>query len=76
MENVNISEFRANLLKYLAKAKEGEELNITSHGEVLATVVPPVDQTKQAKARLKQLSKTAIIGDVVSPLSGDWKALS
>lgn len=76
MESVNISEFRANLLKYLAKAKEGKELNITSHGKVLATVVPPVNQAKQARMRLEQLSKTAVIEDVVSPLSEDWHALS
>ena len=75
METVNISEFRANLLKYLVKAKNGEELNITSHGEVLATIVPPANRAKRAKARLKQLSKTAVIGDVLSPLGEDWDAL-
>ncbi len=75
METVNISEFRANLLKYLAKAKEGKELNITSHGKVLATVVPPVDKAKRAKTRLKRLSKTAVIGDALSPINEEWDAL-
>jgi prevent-host-death family protein len=75
METVNISEFRANLLKYLAQAKAGKELNITSHGEVLATVVPPANRAKRAKTRLKRLSKTAVVGDVVSPLGEEWDAL-
>lgn len=75
MENINISEFRANLLKYLTEAKEGKELNITTHGEILATVVPPLDKAKRAKARLEQLSKTAVINDVLSPLGEDWNAL-
>ena len=75
METINISEFRANLLKYLEKAKGGAELNITSHGEVLATVVSPIDKAKRAKARLTQLSKTAVIGDVLSPLDEDWDGL-
>ena len=75
METVNISEFRANLLRYLEKAKQGNTLAITSHGEILATVIPPIDKRAQAKARLKELSKTAVIGDVVSPLDEPWDAL-
>ena len=75
METVNISEFRANLLKYLETVRDGKELNITSHGKVLATVVPPADRAKQAKLRLEQLSKTAVIGDVLSPLGEDWNTL-
>lgn len=76
METVNISELRANLLNYLKKAKNGHEIIITSHGETLATIVPPVDQNQQAKAKLKQLAKTAVVKDVVSPIEDEWDALS
>lgn len=75
METVNISELRANLLNYLKKAKNGHEIIITSHGATLATIVAPIDQNKQARAELKQLAKSAVIKDVVSPTSGQWNAL-
>ncbi len=76
METVNISELRANLLNYLKKAKEGHELIITSHGETLATIVPPIDQNQQAKAKLRRLAKSAVVKDVVSPTEDKWDALS
>ena len=75
METVNISEFRANLLSYLKKAKEGQEIVITSHGENLASIVPPSNQNKLAKAKLRQLAKTAVINDVISPTDDNWDAL-
>lgn len=75
METVNISELRANLLNYLKKAKEGHEITITSHGETLATIVPPTNQNKLAKAKLRQLAKTAVINDVVGPTNDNWDAL-
>ena len=75
MQNVTISDLRANLLSYLQKAHNGEELTVTSHGEVLATILPPVDKREKAKKALNALSKTAVINDIVSPTSDDWKAM-
>ena len=75
MQNVNISDLRANLLSYLQKARDGEELTITSHGEILATILPPIDKRKKAKRLLSALSKTTVIGDIVSPNGDDWKAM-
>jgi len=74
MQKINISDFRANLLGYLKKAHDGEELTVTSHGVVLATILPPIDKREKARKALSALSKTAIIGDIVSPTEGDWKA--
>jgi prevent-host-death family protein len=74
LETVNISELRANLLNYLNKAKEGHEIFITSHGETLATIVPPIDRKKQAKARLKLLAKGAVLKDLISPIDEKWDA--
>ncbi len=76
MESVNISELRANLLSYLQKANEGSEIAITSHGEILATIVPPVDRHKTARDRLNQLAKTAVLHDIVAPIDTQWDALS
>lgn len=75
MPNVNISDFRANLLSYLQKAHDGEELTVTSHGEVLATILPPINKREKAKKTLSALAKTALIGDIVSPATGEWKAI-
>ena len=75
MEIVNISQFRSNLLAYLKKASEGNEIMVTSHGEVLATIVPPKVKTEEAKAKLKQLAKNAVIKDVVAPIEAEWDAL-
>ncbi len=76
MESVNISELRANLLHYLKKAQEGHEIIITSHGETLAAIVPPIDRNIQTRNKLKQLAKNAVIKDVVSPIQDNWDAFS
>lgn len=75
MKNVSISELRANLLKYLKIAQQGEPINITSGGTLLATLTPPVSQRNAAKLKLKKLSKTAVIKDVVSPIEQSWDAM-
>ncbi len=75
METINISELRANLLSYLKKAYEGHEIIITSHGQALATIVPPIDKNNQAKTTLKQLAKNAIVNDVISPVDDQWNVI-
>ena len=75
MKNVSISELRANLLKYLKIVQHGEQINVTSNGRPLATLTPPASQHTAAKARLKQLAKTAAIHDVLSPTGDSWDAL-
>jgi len=75
MKNVSISEFRANLLKYLKLVQQGEEINVTSKGAVMATLTPPVSQQLAAKVKLEKLAATAVIHDVVSPIGDSWDAL-
>ena len=75
MMNVNITELRANLLKYLNKAQQGEQITVTSNGQRLATIVAPIDQKRRAKAKLKRLAKTAKIHDVTSPTGVQWDAM-
>lgn len=76
MMSVDITELRANLLKYLTKAQRGEQITVTSNGQRLATIVAPLDQKRQAKTKLKRLSKTAKIHDVTSPIGVQWDAIS
>ena len=75
MKNVSISELRANLLKYLTLVQQGEPINVTSKGEVLATLSPPVSQQDAAKSKLAKLARTAVIHDVISPIGDSWDAM-
>lgn len=76
MQTVNISEFRANLLKYLDIANSGKEIMITSNGKQLATISAPGNQKEDAISQLKALSGSAIIHDITSPINIEWDALS
>ena len=76
MENVNISELRSNLLKYLKKAHDGEQITVTSNGQLLAIIAPPKEQQETAKAKLTEIAETAIIHDILTPTTESWDALS
>lgn len=76
MLTVNISDLRANLLKYLEKASHGEQITVTTNGRVLATIAPPTDRKALAKKQLSDLAATAKIRDVTSPTDTQWDALS
>ncbi len=75
MREINISEFRANLLKYLKIVQHGEQLNVISKGTPLATLTPPISQHYTSRAKLKKLAKTAIVNDVLSPIEDSWDAM-
>lgn len=75
MQTINISDFRANLLKYLEIANSGEQISVTSNGKLLATVIAPVDRRALARDQLSALAATATLGDVLSPTDSDWDAM-
>ena len=75
MKNVSISKFRAHLLKYLTQAQRGEQINITSKGKLLATLTAPLSQQNAARTKLRELAKTAVIHDVLSPIDESWDAM-
>lgn len=75
MHTINISDFRANLLKYLEIANSGEQISVTSNGKLLATITPPVKQKELAKQQLKTLAAQAKIHDVTSPTDCEWDAM-
>ena len=74
MTTVNISEFRANLLKYLEQAQKGEAFTVTSHGKILAEIRPPGQRRAEAALKLAAIAETASIGDVVNPTEAEWDA--
>lgn len=76
MQTVNISDFRANLLKYLEKANKGEQISVTTNGKLLATISPPVDRKVLARQQLKELAASAKLYDVLTPTGSDWNAMA
>jgi len=76
MQTINISEFRANLLKYLEIVHAGEQITVTSNGKPLATIAPPASQQELAKEQLKLLASTAKIHDVISPTDDNWDSMA
>lgn len=74
MQTVNISDFRANLLKYLEKANAGEQISVTTNGKLIATIAPPVNQKQLAQQQLEQLAKSAKIHNIVAPIDSEWDA--
>ena len=76
MQTINISDFRANLLKYLEIANAGEQISVTSNGKLLATITSPQNKKELAKKQLDTLASNAIIHDIVSPTECEWNANS
>jgi len=76
MQTINISDFRANLLKYLESASAGEPISIASNGRLLATITPPVQQRDEAQKSLKEIAAKAKVHDVLSPIAEEWDAMS
>ncbi|MDE1465554.1 type II toxin-antitoxin system Phd/YefM family antitoxin [Spartinivicinus poritis] len=76
MQTINISDFRANLLKYLEIANAGEQISVTSNGKLLATITPPENQRELARKQLKAIASNAKINDVTTPIESEWDALS
>lgn len=74
MQTVNISDFRANLLKYLEKANAGEQISVTTNGKLIAIIAPPINQKQLAQQQLEQLAKSAKITDVIAPVGAEWAA--
>jgi prevent-host-death family protein len=74
LREVNVTEFRNHLPKYLESVNKGNEILVTSHGQVIARLLPPIDVAKEAKKQLKKLREFCKIGDVVSPIGEDWEA--
>ena len=74
MPKVNVTELRQNLPSYLAKVQKGKEIEVTSHGRIIARVVPAGDFLDEARARLLAARKRCRIGDVVNPSGLEWSA--
>jgi prevent-host-death family protein len=74
MAKVNITELRQNLPGYLARVREGEAVEVTVRGKVIARIVPEKDRAAAARERLRALRGKARVGDVMSPSGERWNA--
>lgn len=75
MERVPVSTLRQNLSVVLKKVKEGQVVTITSRGHDMAKLVPVENEKSKAKLVLKELGKSAHIGDTISPILEEWDAM-
>jgi prevent-host-death family protein len=73
MHEINVTELRNHLPKYLANVYKWEEILVTSHGKVIARILPPTDTRQEAKRKLQELSKICEIKDVISPIEEEWE---
>ena len=76
MNTIAVSELRAKLMKVLKQIELGSEITITSRGKVVAKLVPPDYKKQEAKEKLKELSKNAVVGDLISPIDEKWKSMN
>jgi len=75
MEKVQVSQLRQNLPLFLKKVQEGKSITITSRGRDLAKLVPLTEAREVSKKKLKNLRKTANVGDVLSSVEAGWDAI-
>ncbi len=75
METIAVSKLRENMVLFLKKVQQGKSIAITSRGNEIAMLVPIEKKMEASKNALKQLRKTAVVGNVVSPIEEDWKAM-
>jgi prevent-host-death family protein len=75
MESIGVSKLRENMVLFLNKVQQGESITITSRGTEIAMLIPIKKKKEVSINALKQLRKTAFVGDVVSPIEEVWKAM-
>lgn len=74
MEQINISDLRANLLSYLKKAQAGQPFTVASNGEVLATIASPDALKQSARQALDELAQDAEADDIITGTHETWNA--
>ena len=71
MPQVSVSHLRQHLPDYLKRAQEGESIQITSRGRVIARLEAEHDPAQAAREWLEELKGRVPLADVVSPLGPD-----
>ena len=73
---VNMTELQQHLPVYLEKVQDGEEIQVTAQGKIIARVVPvsPNARKEEAMRRLIELRAKAFVGDIESDSGETWDA--
>jgi len=74
MEPINVTELRQHLPSYLGKVQQGEEIQVSLHGRIIARIVPVRDEAAAARQRLLAMQKQCSLGDIISPSGEEWDA--
>lgn len=74
MRKVKVTELRKHLPGYLKEVQQGNRIQITSHGRVIARLVPEPAVVEKARESLDRWAETALLGDVTSPIEDKWEA--
>ena len=75
MQQVSITELRRHLPEYLKQVGQGNEIQITNRGKIIARIVPETNEADAARQRLFALRDKGFVGDVVSPIEDmEWTA--
>lgn len=75
--NVNITELRQNLPAYLKRVRQGERIQVTSRGQVVAELAPPTARADEAALARKQLRGSVVrYADPLEPAvaAEEWTA--
>jgi prevent-host-death family protein len=75
METMAVSKLRANLMKVLKEIEQGDSVNITSRGRVVAKLVPPDHTAEKAREKLNEIAKAAVLHDLIAPIDVSWKVM-
>lgn len=76
MRKVNVTDLRQHLPGYIKQVQQGEMIQITVHGKVVARLTPEQDAVEQAIKSLMEWRTSAYVGDLVSPIGEDWEVQS
>ncbi len=71
MTRVSVSHLRQHLPSYLKRVQEGEAIQITSRGRVIARLEAEHDPAQEARRWLEGLQGRVTLVDVLSPLGPD-----
>ena len=72
--DVTVTELPQRLADCLARMKTVTEIEVTSHGKVIARIVAGGDPQQEARERLLAVRKHCRVGDVLSPAGAEWEA--
>jgi antitoxin (DNA-binding transcriptional repressor) of toxin-antitoxin stability system len=59
----------------LQQVQNGEIISLTQRGTEIARLVPPDFVQLAARQQLEELRKTAIVGNVLSPIDDQWEVI-